>query len=133
MSHDRGCSCGKEKWDYHECYKKQGDKCLRAHTVLNWIRDEKSCNLNKENTSVRELAGLCENIETLIQNKKWSELDEMMDQNWQEFAPVIMTGLLRYTFCIRSKLSNWETALDKIAKELYHRGKDIDQELRGLF
>lgn len=37
MSHDRGCPCGREKWDYRTCPK--GADCIKWDVVASW--DEK--------------------------------------------------------------------------------------------
>jgi hypothetical protein len=36
MSHDRGCSCGREKWEYRECVALKGDQCSRYSLVATW-------------------------------------------------------------------------------------------------
>ncbi len=36
MSHDRGCPCGNERWDFRECAIRKGDDCYRYHLVQNW-------------------------------------------------------------------------------------------------
>lgn len=37
MSHDRGCYCGKERWDFEECYTQLGNKCGKSHLVECWM------------------------------------------------------------------------------------------------
>lgn len=41
MSHDRGCPCGRERWDWRACYVLNGSECLRATTVERWIANER--------------------------------------------------------------------------------------------
>lgn len=36
MSHDRGCPCGKEKWDYDACYAARGEACHKSLLVREW-------------------------------------------------------------------------------------------------
>ena len=41
MSHDRGCPCGLEKWDFRQCYARKGQNCYRAQIVEAWVEKEK--------------------------------------------------------------------------------------------
>lgn len=36
MSHDRGCPCGKERWEYEECRR---TNCYKRHLVARWKRE----------------------------------------------------------------------------------------------
>lgn len=38
MSHDRGCFCGREKWEYRECPKRRGitSDCAKEHIIAMW-------------------------------------------------------------------------------------------------
>lgn len=36
MSHDRGCPCGREKWEYRECALRLGSNCSRYNLVVSW-------------------------------------------------------------------------------------------------
>lgn len=40
MSHDRGCFCGNERWDYRECFARKGDDCAKASIVRSWMEAE---------------------------------------------------------------------------------------------
>lgn len=45
MSHDRGCSCGREKWDYEDCPEKE--KCAKWCWVTDYDKKSKPADPDK--------------------------------------------------------------------------------------
>lgn len=42
MSHDRGCSCGNERYEYDACYARIGEGCTKSDIVRRWQQEERA-------------------------------------------------------------------------------------------
>jgi len=72
-------------------------------------------------------------ITKLFKSKKYTTVDNILATAPINSLSVLqMVGLIRTTYCAKTKLSQWKITLDNIRRELVFRGENASALLRGL-
>jgi hypothetical protein len=85
-------------------------------------------------TSSETLKSMYSNIQTAIEDKQYSVIDNIFSSLQVEKTPVdAMIALLRYSYIEKERFRNWEALLNRATVELDRRGIDSKKIFRGLY
>lgn len=72
-------------------------------------------------------------LHSLLLKKEYKKYNIILENiDTQNSTELVLIGLLRLAYPWQNNLSNWNIFLNKVAKVLSERGKNVEEELRGL-
>lgn len=86
MSHDRGCHCGREKWEYEACVAQKGMECARWHMVQDWAKDK----IKKEERNLMQYRPKPEEYTTISSSQLADILTRKFLLKMQDEKPIVI-------------------------------------------
>jgi hypothetical protein len=72
-------------------------------------------------------------MQTLMRKEAWEDIDDFMKRlDVKISSPIIMVGILRYSFANKEHLFQWDVFLSRVQMELDYRRLNIKELLQGL-
>jgi hypothetical protein len=100
--------------------KKMGTELLRG--VDHWGRYN----------TVRELLPVYKEINDLIADKAYEDVDRVLSTDVSKLSPVLLVGLARLTFLHKDQLNEWSPYVSRAKRELIRRDLYSPAVLKGL-